>query len=109
MKFASVKPNRLAVVQGGELILIDDALPKGASMIDLIADYDRLRPALAGAVEKGKRAPLDPKQLKAPVENPSKLWAAATNYKRGSQDSTKRAAEGRPERRRRRKFSKKLS
>jgi len=85
MKFASLKPNHLAVVQGSELILIDDALPKGASMIDLIVEYDRLRPSLAGVVEKGKRVPLDPKQLKAPVENPSKLWAAATNYKRGSQ------------------------
>jgi 2-keto-4-pentenoate hydratase/2-oxohepta-3-ene-1,7-dioic acid hydratase in catechol pathway len=85
MKFASVKPNHLAVVKQNELILIDDALPKGATMIDLIAQYDGLKPLLAGAAEKGKRIPLDPKQLEAPVKNPSKLWAAATNYKRGSQ------------------------
>jgi 2-keto-4-pentenoate hydratase/2-oxohepta-3-ene-1,7-dioic acid hydratase in catechol pathway len=85
MKFASVKPNHLALVQNNELILIDDALPKGATMIDLITAYDGLKSSLAGVAEKGKRIPLDSKQLKAPVENPSKLWAAATNYKRGSQ------------------------
>jgi 2-keto-4-pentenoate hydratase/2-oxohepta-3-ene-1,7-dioic acid hydratase in catechol pathway len=84
MKFASVKPNHLAIVQGNELILLNDALPKNASMIDLITQYDGLRSALAGAAQKGKRVPLDFKQLKTPVENPSKLWAAATNYKRGS-------------------------
>jgi 2-keto-4-pentenoate hydratase/2-oxohepta-3-ene-1,7-dioic acid hydratase in catechol pathway len=84
MKFASVKPNSLAIVQGNELIFVNDALAKGATMIDLITEYDGLRSSLAGVVEKGKRLPLDPKQLKAPVENPSKIWAAATNYKRGS-------------------------
>jgi 2-keto-4-pentenoate hydratase/2-oxohepta-3-ene-1,7-dioic acid hydratase in catechol pathway len=85
MKFASVKPNHLALVQNNELIFIDDALPKGATMIDLITAYDGLKSSLAGFTEKGKRIPLDPKQLKAPIDNPSKLWAAATNYKRGSE------------------------
>ena len=85
MKFASVKPNHLAVVKGSELILIDDALPKDATMIDLIARYDELKSSVASAMEKGRRIPLDPKALNAPVENPSKIWAAATNYKRGSE------------------------
>jgi 2-keto-4-pentenoate hydratase/2-oxohepta-3-ene-1,7-dioic acid hydratase in catechol pathway len=85
MKFASVKPNHLAVVKQNDLIFIDEALPKGATMIDLIAQYDGLKHSLAAAIDKGKRTPLDPKQLEAPVKNPSKLWAAATNYKRGSQ------------------------
>jgi 2-keto-4-pentenoate hydratase/2-oxohepta-3-ene-1,7-dioic acid hydratase in catechol pathway len=85
MKFALVKPNHLAVVQGNEFVLLDGALPKNASMIDLITGYDGLRSSLGNAVEKGKRIPLDPQQLKAPVENPSKIWAAATNYKRGSE------------------------
>ncbi|HEX9442639.1 MAG TPA: fumarylacetoacetate hydrolase family protein [Candidatus Binatia bacterium] len=84
MKFASVKPDQLAIVKGDELILIGDALPKGATMLDLIAGYDGAKAALAGAAEKGRRIALDPKSLKAPVENPSKIWAAATNYKRGS-------------------------
>ena len=90
MRFASVRPDQLAVIQDNQLVLVSDvlaqegALPKGASMIDLIAQYDRIKPTLAKAIEKGARIPLDAKKLKAPVENPSKLWAAATNYKRGS-------------------------
>ena len=91
MRFASVKPNHLAVVQDNQLALVGDALveqgalPKGASMIDLIAQYDRLRPSLPRTVEKATRMQLDPQQLRPPVENPSKIWAAATNYKRGSE------------------------
>ncbi|HEY1374749.1 MAG TPA: fumarylacetoacetate hydrolase family protein [Candidatus Binatia bacterium] len=84
MKFASVKPDQLAIVKDSEMILLGDALPKGATMIDLIARYSDLRPAIATAADKGKRMALDANKLKAPVENPSKIWAAATNYKRGS-------------------------
>jgi len=84
MKFASVKPDQLAIVKDHEMILLGDALPKGTTMIDLIARYGELRSSIAAAAEKGKRAPLEADKLKAPVENPSKLWAAATNYKRGS-------------------------
>jgi 2-keto-4-pentenoate hydratase/2-oxohepta-3-ene-1,7-dioic acid hydratase in catechol pathway len=84
MKFASVKPDQLAIVKDNEMILLGDALPKGATMIDLIARYGELRASIAAAADKGKRAPLDTNTLKAPVENPSKIWAAATNYKRGS-------------------------
>src|ERR1043166_9859795 len=84
MKFASVKPDQLAIVKDHEMILLGDALPKGTTMIDLIARYGELRASIAAAAEKGKRAPLDSSKLKTPVENPSKLWAAATNSKRGS-------------------------
>ncbi len=85
MKFASVRPNHLAVVQNNEFVLLDGVLPQNASMIDLIARYGEIGASLAAAVETGKRVPLDAKQLRAPVENPSKIWAAATNYKRGSE------------------------
>src|SRR5215470_13506440 len=84
MKFASVKPDQLAIVKDGEMILLGDALPKGTAMIDLIARYGELSSSIAGAAEKGRRVPLDTKKLRTPVENPSKIWAAATNYKRGS-------------------------
>jgi len=90
MKFASVKPDQLAVIQREQFVLVSEllaqegALAKAASMIDLITHYDRIKPSLVKAVEKGTRIPLDAKKLKAPIENPSKLWAAATNYKRGS-------------------------
>ena len=43
MKFASVKPNHLAVVRDNEFIFIDGVLPQNSSMIDLIARYDEVR------------------------------------------------------------------
>ncbi len=91
MRIASIRPDDLAVVRNGQLIPIGDLLarqgllPKGASMIDLISRYDSLKGALAQAMEKGSPIRLDTKKLKPPVENPSKIWAAATNYKRGSE------------------------
>lgn len=90
MRWASLKPHRLAASSGGSWIMAGEALerrgllPKGASMIDLIARYDSIREALAEALAKGGPIDLDPKGLKPPVERPSKIWAAASNYKRGS-------------------------
>jgi hypothetical protein len=49
MRIASVKPNDLAVVTNDAFILIGDApaaqglLPKGATMIDFIANYESLK------------------------------------------------------------------
>jgi len=89
MKLAAIKPNDLALVRGDTLIPIGEslagggALAKGASMIDLIAKYDTVKSALDKAAG-GNGSKLDPKNLKAPVENPSKVWAAAGNYKRGT-------------------------
>src|SRR4029077_133778 len=60
------------------------ALPKNFSMLDLIAEYDRLEVALDSAIANGVPTNLDAKLLKAPVEKPSKIWAAAGNYRRGS-------------------------
>lgn len=90
MKLASIKPNELALVQGDAFIAIGDtlsragSLPKSFTMLDLIAAYDNLKAPLEKAAATGTARKLDPNQLKAPVEKPSKIWAAATNYKRGS-------------------------
>lgn len=92
MKFASVKPDELAVVKDDAFVLIGDALaregilPKGASMIDLMTNFERAQGAMANALKAGKTLKADAKQLKTPVEKPSKVWAAAGNYKRGSSD-----------------------
>jgi 2-keto-4-pentenoate hydratase/2-oxohepta-3-ene-1,7-dioic acid hydratase in catechol pathway len=59
-------------------------LPEGATMIDLITRYDQLKEALAEAVANGTPVKLEPERLGPPVERPTKLWAAASNYKRGS-------------------------
>ncbi len=76
MKFASVKPDELAVVKDDVFVLIGDALaregvlPKGATMIDLMTHFNRVEGALAKAMSQGKTVKLDPKQLKTPVESP---------------------------------------
>jgi 2-keto-4-pentenoate hydratase/2-oxohepta-3-ene-1,7-dioic acid hydratase in catechol pathway len=91
MKLASIKPNEIAVIKDNSLIPVGkilanhSALPKSFSMLDLIGQYDQLGARLTSAASNGTPQPLDAKLLKAPVENPSKIWAAAGNYKRGSE------------------------
>jgi 2-keto-4-pentenoate hydratase/2-oxohepta-3-ene-1,7-dioic acid hydratase in catechol pathway len=91
MHLASIKPGNLAVVRDNALVLIgemlaqDGVLSMGSSMRDLIARYDLLKDSLAKAIREGPTTKLDSAQLKPPVEMPSKIWAAASNYKRGSE------------------------
>ncbi len=82
MKLAAIKPDELAVVRDDKLLPVGDILPKGSTMIDLIEAYDGVKAKLAALGGSGMK--LDPKLLKAPVENPSKIWAAAGNYQRGT-------------------------
>jgi 2-keto-4-pentenoate hydratase/2-oxohepta-3-ene-1,7-dioic acid hydratase in catechol pathway len=53
-------------------------------MLDVIAQYENVERLLREAVNGGATIKLDPKVLKPPLEKPSKIWAAATNYKRGT-------------------------
>ena len=100
MRVASMKPNELALVDGEELVLIREILAlKGflsqrASMIDFIAQYDSVKNILGSVVSTAKRVGLDPALLKPPVERPSKIWAAAFNYKRGTSDIKDAAGRG---------------
>jgi 2-keto-4-pentenoate hydratase/2-oxohepta-3-ene-1,7-dioic acid hydratase in catechol pathway len=100
MKLAAVKPNDLAVIKDDAMVLVGDKLaaegilPKGASMIDLITRYDSAKGSLAEALKKGPYVKIDPQQLKAPIERPSKIWAAAGNYKRGTSDLGKSQGRG---------------
>jgi 2-keto-4-pentenoate hydratase/2-oxohepta-3-ene-1,7-dioic acid hydratase in catechol pathway len=100
MRIASLKPNELAVVKDDVFIFIADALaergllPKGASMIDFITRYDSLKNSLEGAIAEGKKVSLNSNLLKPPVERPSKIWAAAFNYKRGTSDLKDAAGRG---------------
>ena len=100
MRVASMKPNELALVDGEELVLIGEILAqKGflsqrASMIDFISHYDSVKNILGSVVSTAKRVGLDPALLKPPVERPSKIWAAAFNYKRGTSDIKDAAGRG---------------
>jgi len=84
MKFAAIKPHELAIVKNEKLISVGELLPKGSTMIDLIAAYDGLKGRLDNVAAQSGGKTLDHKLLKPPVENPSKIWAAAGNYKRGT-------------------------
>ena len=99
MRVASIKPDELALVDGEELVLIGDllaqrgVLSQRSSMIDFIAQYDSVKNFLASAVSTAKRIRLDPAALEPPVR-PSKIWAAAFNYKRGTSDIKDGAGRG---------------
>jgi 2-keto-4-pentenoate hydratase/2-oxohepta-3-ene-1,7-dioic acid hydratase in catechol pathway len=90
MKLATIKPNDLAIVKQDVLIPLGAALekegvlPKGSTMLDLIAQYEGIKSKLAELGAKNGGVKLDAKMLKPPVERPSKIWAAAGNYKRGT-------------------------
>jgi 2-keto-4-pentenoate hydratase/2-oxohepta-3-ene-1,7-dioic acid hydratase in catechol pathway len=90
MKLASIKPHDAALVRDGAMVPLGEILGRAGlsssdcTMIDLIASYERLQPALAEAAKNGRAEKLDPKSLNPPIGKPSKIWAAATNYKRGS-------------------------
>jgi 2-keto-4-pentenoate hydratase/2-oxohepta-3-ene-1,7-dioic acid hydratase in catechol pathway len=84
MKLATIKPNELAIVSNDTLIPLGNLLPEGSTMIDLITRYDEIKSRLSSVAAAGGGKKLDTKLLKAPVEKPSKIWAAAGNYKRGT-------------------------
>ena len=84
MKLATIKPDGLAIVQNDMLIPISGVLPRGSTMLDLIAQYDQIKGALTDLAARGGGVKLDVKLLKPPVERPSKIYAAAGNYKRGT-------------------------
>ncbi len=85
MKLATTKAHGVAIVSNDKLILLGDALPKGSTMLDVIVQYDAIRGKLDNLAGNGAGAKIDAKSLKGPVENPSKIWAAAGNYKRGTE------------------------
>lgn len=90
MRLASIKPHDLAAIRGNAYVAIGESLsrlgnfPQQGTMVDLIERYESLKGHIDDIVAKGPAAKLDPKQLRPPIERPSKIWAAAGNYRRGS-------------------------
>jgi len=84
MKLATTKSNGVAIVLNDTLIPIGDIMPKGSTMIDLIEQYDNVKDRLKSLAASGRGIKLDAKLLKPPVERPSKIYAAAGNYQRGT-------------------------
>ena len=85
MKLAAIHPGELAIVLDDMFIPTGSILRPGSTMIDLITAYDGIEKQLRDAAADRRGVKADAKLLRAPIENPSKIWAAAGNYKRGSQ------------------------
>ena len=58
--------------------IIDTGVP--GTMIDLIQDWDRLKPALEAKAAAGGGIPLSSVKLEAPVPRPGKIFAIGLNY-----------------------------
>jgi 2-keto-4-pentenoate hydratase/2-oxohepta-3-ene-1,7-dioic acid hydratase in catechol pathway len=91
----------VAVVANDQFMLIGDALrEKGILqqhndvMIDCITHYEDLASEIPKIVAEGKKIQIDAKLLNPPVQRPSKVWAAAFNYKRGTSDLKDAAGRG---------------
>lgn len=64
------------------------------SMIDLAASFETSREAVERAVSESTPTDLEDARLAAPVPAPSKIWAAAGNYKRGGANLTSSGGRG---------------
>jgi len=67
---------RTGIVIGDSIIDTDVA----GTMIDLIRDWDALKPALEAKAAAGGGVPLSSVKLEAPVQRPGKIWAIGLNY-----------------------------
>jgi len=84
MKLATLRSYEVAIIKNDTVILLGDVLGKGSTMLDVIVQYDAIRGKLDNLAANGAGGKIDAKSLKPPVEHPSKIWAAAGNYKRGT-------------------------
>ena len=81
MKLASLAQLGVGVVNG------DDITPvESRSMSEVLEHWEGLKGQLAALASSPKRVPLSSVRLGPPVPAPSKIWAAAANYRRGSSD-----------------------
>lgn len=79
MKLATYTANgqtRTGIVVAGTII--DTGIP--GTMIDLIRDWDRLKPELEAKAAAGGGVPLAAVKLEAPVQRPGKIFAIGLNY-----------------------------
>ncbi len=86
MKLALFNDYRLGVVRDDTIVDVTSALPHWDNgyaanfWLRLCHDFDTLRPRLEEAARGGQGTPVSQVRLHAPVLNPSKIIAAASNY-----------------------------
>jgi 2-keto-4-pentenoate hydratase/2-oxohepta-3-ene-1,7-dioic acid hydratase in catechol pathway len=86
MKLALFNDYRLGVVRDDTIVDVTGALPQWDNgymanfWLRLCHDFDTLGPRLQEAAQSGQGIPVSQVKLNAPVLNPSKILAAASNY-----------------------------
>lgn len=86
MKLATFDDHRIGVIEGDQIVDVTEAARVDSSswppvgMIQLIANFASLKPALAAAVQRGPKKPLASVVLKTPVEWPNKIIAYPANF-----------------------------
>lgn len=88
MKLALFNNNRLGLLEGDEIIDVTAALPwphdedpvTAGWWRALCRDFDVVADGIEAIRQAGERQPVSAVQLRAPVLNPSKIIAAASNY-----------------------------
>ena len=86
MKLALFNGNRLGIVRDDTIVDVTSALPAWDNgymanfWLRLCHDFDSLRPRLEQAAQGGQGMPVSGVRLNAPVLNPTKILAAASNY-----------------------------
>jgi 2-keto-4-pentenoate hydratase/2-oxohepta-3-ene-1,7-dioic acid hydratase in catechol pathway len=89
MRIASLARFGIGVVTGDDIVPIESR-----SMDEVLEHWEGIKDQLASLQGSGKRVPLDSVKLGPPVRTPSKIWAAAGNYRRGSSDLGQGAGRG---------------
>lgn len=86
MHIATLRGGGLAVIRGGQAIPLESGSPRETSMSmrELIGRYDEFAPSLARVERINGAEANGSAELDAPIRDPSKIWAAASNYQRGT-------------------------
>jgi 2-keto-4-pentenoate hydratase/2-oxohepta-3-ene-1,7-dioic acid hydratase in catechol pathway len=81
MRIASLSPFGIGVVAGDGIVPVESR-----TMEEVLEHWEGLRHQLAALPSTHGAVPLEKVRLGPPVPHPSKIWAAAGNYRRGTGD-----------------------
>lgn len=101
MKLALFDDYRLGVVEGDEMADVTDALEEHDTewpwvfVPHTIMHFDRIRPWIEAALPSARRLPISRVRLRPPVPAPSKIAAAASNYRAHNAEMEQYFAKGR--------------
>ncbi|APO70718.1 fumarylacetoacetate hydrolase protein (plasmid) [Rhizobium gallicum] len=88
MKFVSYDGNKIGVVNGEDVVELTDLVQADAgfwppiNMVQFIANFEALKPAIKARLLGDVRTPLSKVRLEAPIKWPNKLIAYPANYKK---------------------------